>query len=53
MSVTLKHWCIGGARAEYDGDTEPETLVSHAYDYRRWRITQTIKKLGFSLCFWV
>jgi hypothetical protein len=41
MSVTLKHWCIGGARAfwvaraEYDGDTEPETLVTHAYDYRR------------------
>ena len=35
------------------GDTKPETLVTHAYDYRRWRIAQIIEKLGFSLCFWV
>ena len=35
----------------YDGDTEPETLVTRAYNYRRWRIAQTIEKLGFSLCF--
>ena len=35
------------------GDTEPETLFMHANDYRRWRVAQTIKKLGFSLYFWV
>ena len=35
----------------FDGDTEPEILFTHAYDYRRWRIAQTIEKLGFNLCF--
>ena len=34
-----------------DGDIEPETLVTRAYNYRRWRIAQTIEKLGFNLCF--
>ena len=34
-----------------DGDTEPEILFTHAYDHRRWRIAQTIEKLGFNLCF--
>lgn len=35
----------------FDGDIEPETLVTRAYNYRRWRIAQTIEKLGFNLCF--
>jgi len=34
------------------GDTEPEILFMHAYDHRRWRIAQTIEKLGFNLYFW-
>jgi hypothetical protein len=33
------------------GDTEPEILFMHAYDYKLWRIAQTIEKLGFSLYF--
>jgi len=33
------------------GDTEPETLFTHAYDHRRWKIAQIIEKLGFILCF--
>ena len=34
-----------------DGDTEPEILFVHANDHRRWRITQTIERLCFNLCF--
>jgi pathogen-inducible salicylic acid glucosyltransferase len=46
MKMNSKKW-------KDDGDIEPETLVTHAYDHRRWRIAQTIEKLGFNLCFWV
>ena len=34
-----------------NGDTEPEILFMHANDHRRWRIAQTIERLGFNLCF--
>jgi hypothetical protein len=36
-----------------DGDTEPEILFMHVNDHRRWRIAQTIERMGFNLCFWV
>ena len=33
------------------GDTKPEILFMRANDHRRWRIAQTIERLGFTLCF--
>jgi len=34
-----------------DGDTEPEILFMHSNDHRRWRIAQTIERLGFNFMF--
>lgn len=35
----------------FGGDTKPETLSTHSYDHRWWRVVQSVKRMGFSLCF--
>jgi len=49
MSKDMTHYLYSNG----GGDTELEILFMHAYDHRRWRISQIIERLGFSLCFWV
>ena len=45
---TWNSWFAIKSKQKADGDTESETLFTHAYDHRRWRITQNIEKLGFN-----